>query len=113
MTDSGMSPDDIRRLIAARVPELDPADIADAFGVTAQPDPDSVPAEIVAEVLEVVDHLMNRMDRLEEAVAHAGEDVVEACRNVMVDLRLEQKDAVLNELALWVEAERGSHEQRH
>jgi hypothetical protein len=57
-----------RRLIAARAPEVGPAELA-ALG--AAPDPDLLPASIGERILEVLDHMMTRMERLEAAVREA------------------------------------------
>ena len=51
-----------RRLILHRCPEIGPADLA----ALAQPQSDTLPVMIAAEVLEVIDALESRMTELEE-----------------------------------------------
>lgn len=55
----------VRALIAARAPEISAADLA-LLGDA--PDPDTLPASIGQQILEVLDHMMTRMDALERAV---------------------------------------------
>ena len=39
--------------------------------------------------------------------------VVDACRRAMIDLTIEQKALVMDQLRGWIELERSSHERRH
>jgi len=55
----------VRSLIASRCPELSTDDLA----LLGEPDPDAIPASIGVQILEVLDRLMDRMDRME---ARAG-----------------------------------------
>jgi hypothetical protein len=68
MTDPTPDGDDradfARRLIAARCPELGPSDLA----MLAEADPDMLPVAIGAQILDVLQHLMDRMDALEQTV---------------------------------------------
>ncbi len=59
--------DYVRRLIASRRPGLTEADLAEV----AVPDPDALPASIGEQVMEVLDFMMTRMDRIERAVIPA------------------------------------------
>jgi hypothetical protein len=56
----------VRRLILARCPELSEADLA-ALG-DAAPDPDALPPTIGEQILDVIGHMMDRLDRIERAV---------------------------------------------
>ncbi len=52
---------DLRRQVAARIPEMSPAE----FEALAAPDPDALPTEVASRILEVVDAFA---DKLEAAV---------------------------------------------
>ena len=64
-----MTPDEIRRLIAARAPELSEADLA---SLSAQTGEEMVPVSVFAEVLAVAEMLEARMVALEGG-AQSGE----------------------------------------
>jgi hypothetical protein len=72
MTDQTDAPETDRerivRLIRARCPELSDADLAT---LAAAPDPDALPAKIGEQILEVLSHLMDRMDGLERLAGRA------------------------------------------
>jgi hypothetical protein len=57
-----MTPDEIRRLIAARAPELSEADPASLSAETGE---EMIPASILSQVLEVIEMLEARMIALE------------------------------------------------
>jgi hypothetical protein len=63
----------VRALIAARCPEIDLADLAmlqDQHPAPRPSDPDTgIPVEIAARILDVLGHLMDRMERLEGLAA--------------------------------------------
>ena len=55
----------VRTLVAHRCPELSEADLA----MSAEPDQgDTLPSSIGAQIVEILDHMMTRMDRIEKAV---------------------------------------------
>ena len=58
----------IRAIIRHRVPEATDADIA----LIAQPEADTLPVEIGAQILEVIEVLETRMTELEDAVTLTG-----------------------------------------
>ena len=57
-----MTPDEIRRLIAARAPELSEVDLASLSAETGE---EMIPASILDQVLEVIEMLETRMLALE------------------------------------------------
>ncbi len=57
--------DRVLSLIRARCPELSEDDLA---LLAPAPDPDALPAAIGEQILDVLDHLMTRMENLEAAV---------------------------------------------
>ena len=57
--------DRIMRIIMARCPELTDADLASL--AEAAPDPEMLPVAIANQILEVLGHLMDRMEALEKA----------------------------------------------
>ena len=62
--------DFVRRLIAARAPEVTPRDIAMLAG-EAEPDPDAIPASITDKIMDILLMFEDRLERIERAV-HAG-----------------------------------------
>jgi hypothetical protein len=57
----------VRRLIAARVPELTEAEITEAF--TPPPDADAIPGHIGLQIMEVLDRMSDRMEGFERQFA--------------------------------------------
>jgi hypothetical protein len=53
-------------LIAHRCPEIDDADLAEPV--------DALPVEIGDLILDAIDEVQDRLDRLAEAVGHGGDD---------------------------------------
>lgn len=101
----------VRNLIAARAPELSDDDIA---ALVAEP-PDTLPVEIANQVLEVIEAMQDRLESLAESLRPPppAKTVVGACRQAMVDLDVDAKALVVEELIGWVEAERGTSEPLH
>jgi hypothetical protein len=111
-----------RGLIAHRAPELTDRDLA------ALMEPD-LPAEIAAQVLDVLEALEQRMDELAAIVRdhddgdhdrrrarQAGEAILSAvdeCRRALIDLTIEDKVIAMERLSAWVELERSTSEQQH
>lgn len=94
-------------LIAARCPEI----TADDLAVLSQPDEplaEQIPLEVGAQILEVVDHLMARMERLEAKVPNSA-DIVNSVWQAMIDYPVEAKVAMLRKLELLVESEASTH----
>jgi hypothetical protein len=60
--------DYVRRLIAARAPELSERDL-DLIG--EPPDPDAIPGHIALQIMEVLDQMSDRLDRYEAKFAEA------------------------------------------
>ena len=95
-------------LIAARCPELGPDDLA-LLGYSDEPmsEDEMIPAEIGAQILAVVEKLMDRMDRLEEAMT--GGDIIGNVWTQMADCTLPEKQAMLQRLEILVESEAATH----
>jgi hypothetical protein len=60
--------DYVRRLVAARIPELSETDPAQLGDAESDPD-DRLPASIAEQILQIVEMLVDRMDALEAAVS--------------------------------------------
>ena len=65
-----------RRVIAARAPELEPAEIAEAYGVPTEPDDagESVWLQVAEQVLDALSEVDERLTRIEAAVMTGGDD---------------------------------------
>jgi hypothetical protein len=64
----------VRSLIAARCPEIDLDDLPALTHASMEPSAETLPVEITEQVLDVVDHMMDRLDTLEARVEANGED---------------------------------------
>ena len=99
----------IKALVAHRCPELTDADLA---LMAAEPD-DTLPRQIGEQILTVLDALQDRWEALAESLRQNPpplETVTGACRQAMIDLDVDAKADVVDQLIGWVEAERGTYE---
>ena len=100
--------DYVLNLIAARCgDEITDEDLA-LLAERDEPVEDTIPLEVGAQILEIVDQLMTRMDRLEASVPNSA-DIVNTVWQAMIDYPLEAKQAMLHKLELLVESEASTH----
>ena len=101
--------DYIRAIVRHRVPEASDDDIA--MLATQPDDNDALPIPVVAKITEVLDLLE---DRLESLAARQSlpppETMVDLFRQAMIDMTVQEKAAVVDQLNGWVEAEKGTGE---
>jgi hypothetical protein len=92
---------------------------AETASIQAVSPDDALPVEIADQIMDVIDQMMTRLDRLSALVSETGpaglvsDDPVAVCRKAMVDMTVEDKVIVADQLRGWVEAERGTHERQH
>lgn len=78
---------DLECVIAHRAPEIDPADIVDAYAIPTEPDPGAAEAwaEAMENILDAVEALGERLDRLERTI-NGGQDDDDDERGVRGDV---------------------------
>jgi hypothetical protein len=98
----------LRAVVSHRCPELTDADLA---LMAAEPD-GALPLEVAEQILTVIDALQDRWEALAESLRQKppAKTVIGACRQAMIDLDVDAKADVVNQLHGWIELERSTHE---
>jgi hypothetical protein len=104
--------DYVMRIIRARCSDVLSDDDLASVEAMSQP-AEMLPIEIGEQILTVLDALQDRLEALAESLRQKpppAKTVIGACRQAMIDLDLDAKADVVDQLLGWVEAERGTYE---
>jgi hypothetical protein len=99
--------DRVMRIIQARCADALSDD--DLALISNQPD-DTLPVEAADKIIEVISMMETRLEALVESLRLPPETMVEAFRRAMIDLDVEDKADVVEQLQGLVELERATHE---